>query len=83
MVNSFVGLENLITNQLKVIPNPCSDVIEIQGVSGEFRIDLYDVTGKFLNTFTETIDLSFCSKGLYMLNISNQQSSRMLRVMMK
>ena len=84
MVNSFVGLENLITDQLKVIPNPSSDVIEIQGVSGEFRIDLYDVTGKFLNSFTEkTIDLSFCSKGLYMLNISNQHSSRMLRVMMK
>ena len=84
VVNSFVGLENLITDQLKVIPNPSSDVIEIQGVSGDFRIDLYDVTGKFLNSFTEkTIDLSFCSKGLYMLNISNQHTSRMLRVMMK
>ena len=84
VVNSFVGLKNLITDQLKVIPNPSSDVIEIQGVSGDFRIDLYDVTGKFLNSFTEkTIDLSFCSKGLYMLNISNQHSSRMLRVMMK
>ena len=72
------------TDQLKVIPNPSSDVIEIQGVSGEFRIELYDVTGKFLNSFTEkTIDLSFCSKGLYMLNISNQHSSRILRVMMK
>ena len=83
-VNSFVDIENQITNQLKVIPNPSSDMIEIQGVLGDFRVDLYDVTGKFLKSFSEkTIDLSFCSKGLYLLNISNQQSSRMLRVMMK
>ena len=59
-------------------------MIEIQGVLGDFRVDLYDVTGKFLKSFSEkTIDLSFCSKGLYLLNISNQHSSRMLRVMMK
>ena len=83
-VNSFVDIENQITNQLKVIPNPSSDMIEIQGVLGDFRVDLYDVTGKFLKSFSEkTIDLSFCSKGLYLLNISNQHSSRMLRVMMK
>ena len=84
IVNSFVDIENQITNQLKVVPNPSSDLIEIQGILGDFHVDLLDLTGKYLNSYSEgIIDLSSYSKGVYLLSVFNKYETRIIRIAKK
>tara|TARA_Y100000385_G_C13076322_1_gene631586 strand:+ start:159 stop:2144 length:1986 start_codon:yes stop_codon:yes gene_type:complete len=74
-------LENKWVNDLKITPNPSSGSIQINGnlnISEEYTISVIDVRGKVIyestdykNLISETIDLTFAKKGIYIVEISS------------
>ena len=68
--------------KIAVYPNPVNDVLNISSTSHEFvSYELYDIQGRLikkqalssLNNFT--INTSYLSKGLYLLNLSSSQGN--------
>lgn len=75
-----VGIEQLdIENQIQIYPNPGSgvfDVIVNNNVNEKYQLSVYDLTGKLIyerNDFSDhgTIDISFASKGIYILSLKS------------
>lgn len=62
-------------NQIKVYPNPASDVITIEGMEGPYNYEIIDQTGKKLvsgqNFGTSNIDINAINKGLYFVSLWN------------
>ena len=74
------GLEELKSN-ISIYPNPSNGVfvIELDGVS-KYDVTVYNVLGQTVlstltNTMITTIDLSSFDKGIYMLEVSNSEST--------
>lgn len=59
----------------KVFPNPARDVIHVQGESGQYSIDVFDLIGRVVaqKNFVDNIviNLSHCSKGVYLIKIND------------
>ncbi|HLS12567.1 MAG TPA: BspA family leucine-rich repeat surface protein [Flavobacteriaceae bacterium] len=58
-------------------PNPTNDFVYINGLEGEEYINLYDISGKLLKSFTPdnpevSIDMTDFSSGVYFLNIKTK-----------
>jgi hypothetical protein len=76
--NSFVsGISQHKSSNIKIYPNPTSNVIYIEGLTPEEKsvVTIYDVQGKLIlskeildNT---TIDISHLNQGVYMIRIGN------------
>ena len=75
--------------ELIVTPNPANDFILIQGANGEaLDIKIYDITGKFsyqqkVVRSGEKIDIQFLSKGMYVVEVSNNQSTSISKFIKK
>ena len=68
-------------NELLVYPNPSKGLINVEMKPGISRIDLFNVTGEFVETFTfpkgtsnVNLDLSEYSKGLYFIKASHNKN---------
>ena len=60
---------------LSIYPNPVKDVLTINYDKAISQIDVYDVNGKLVKTFTtvgSTINVSDLSSGVYMLNMQTE-----------
>ena len=56
----------------KIYPNPINDKVEIHGITGELRIDIYDSMGNFIKSSNEnSIDLTDQPKGTYIVVIDS------------
>ena len=76
--NTFI--ENKI-NQFKIHPNPTAGLVELRGMSGLYKVEVYDYTGKFLqSTNCSTIDLSHYPKGIYLFKIFHGHKTEVLRL---
>ena len=63
-------------NGMAIFPNPVKDVLTINYDKAISQIDVYDVNGKLVKTFTtvdNTINVSDLSEGVYMLNIQTEE----------
>lgn len=78
------------TNTLSVYPNPASDQATIKLPFSEvgFAINLFDSNGRLVKTWksekdalTQELDLINISKGIYTLNINNQQIRQSVKLM--
>ena len=67
-----VNVESVEESALAIFPNPVNDVLNIIYDKAISQIDVYDVNGKLVKTFTtvgNSINISDLSSGVYMLNM--------------
>ena len=65
-----VGI-NEINSSITLHPNPTNGIVELQGINGSFKVDVYDYAGKYLqSTSRSTIDLSDFTSGIYLLKVA-------------
>ena len=76
ILNSPVGIEEVEEGSLAIFPNPVKDVLTINYDKAISQIDVYDVNGKLVKTFTtvgSTVNVSDLSSGVYMLNLQTEE----------
>lgn len=76
ILNSPVGIEDVEEGGLAIFPNPVKDVLNINYDKAINQIDVYDVNGKLVKTFTtvgSSINVSDLSDGIYMLNMQTEE----------
>lgn len=72
--NTLNLIENESDSQIVIYPNPTSDLITITSKMEMSKIEIFDLEGRFIKTFTtkygvNEIDFSRLSDGIYMLRI--------------
>lgn len=84
-VNMFVGIDDEINSEIKIYPNPTSDILtlELTNTNEAQKISLYNVHGrlileKYINDTTE-LDVSDLESGVYMLRI-NDHTYKLLKL---
>jgi hypothetical protein len=74
--HSPVSIQEVEDSNLYIYPNPVKDMMTISYDKAISQIDVYDVNGKLVKTFTTvngTINISDLSDGVYMLNIQTEE----------
>jgi hypothetical protein len=75
-----VGI-NEINSSITLHPNPTTGIVELQGINGSFKVDVYDYAGKYLkSTRRSIIDLSDYPSGIYFLKVAYGDKTEELRV---
>lgn len=61
---------NILASNISIYPNPSSDYININTISGEaFKYEMFDILGKrVVSTTNKKIDISYLNKGVYILS---------------
>ena len=70
------------SDNLKIIPNPSSTILSIEGIENESGLfELKNASGKLIRTgkLNQTIDVSDLPDGFYIISISTDQGQRSLR----
>jgi hypothetical protein len=74
MAYSFVGINEIGKQTLKIYPNPVTDFLNIQNKSnGKMKVVITDISGKILFSFlldsgtTKKLSMSHLEKGIYLL----------------
>lgn len=77
-----VGIfEKESSSKLKIHPNPTTGIVELQGINGLYKVDVYDYAGKYLKSTSRfTIDLSDYPSGIYFLKVAYGDKTEELRV---
>ena len=73
--NDVVAVENFENSALSVYPNPAKDVLSVTYDKNIERVEIYDVYGRLVKTFTavgNTINISDLSAGVYMINFTTE-----------
>lgn len=70
---------------LSIFPNPASEFLNLNLVYGNYKIELFDASGKLvyqseMNGNTHTISLNTLSAGLYSLRISNDSNQSLRKI---
>jgi len=71
--NPDVGINDVITSQIEIYPNPAQDVLFLQFENSEERhIEIYDVNASLISSFTSqnsehTLDLNHFQSGIYFI----------------
>ena len=63
----------LNSESVTVFPNPTNDFLMIDGIENSVNISIYNLLGAevIAESYTDKIDVSELSKGVYIINISN------------
>ena len=85
--------ESSLETAITVSPNPTSGVLSISALnySGEVTVEVIDLTGKLIFSTMENlgpnsslnIDMSQAEKGMYIVNVSDKNEARSIRVVKK
>ena len=63
---------NKFDNSISIYPNPASDIIKVNGLSGDSKLRLYSVDGRFIKESTESqLSVQEIEQGTYILKIDN------------
>lgn len=78
-MSTVVGVEELEAQQISVYPNPATTWVQVL-TNGKGYADIYDVTGKLVMstkiiTPNQVIDIQGLQKGVYILKVTNPESS--------
>ena len=75
------GHEELMSGEIKVYPNPVSDQLSIEGLSGKFNFEIFDISGrlKLTGSNKEVISIESLSKGIYILNLTSASKTESIR----
>lgn len=80
--------ENIENGELKIYPNPATNSLVIEGLSGKSQLSVYDIRGvSLLNKLTKSsvcsLDLGQFASGVYFLKIADSKSSSVVRKFLK
>jgi murein DD-endopeptidase MepM/ murein hydrolase activator NlpD len=73
--------DNFLKNQFSIFPNPTNSILNIRLINNDLdikNISIFDLTGKKIfnqNHFTQTIDVSNLSNGLYLIEIETNEEN--------
>ena len=69
-------------NSIKIYPNPVNNILYINGQNGKYDIEIYTITGQRLYQAFDTsnIDMTSFTSGIYLIKISDQNSTTTKRV---
>ena len=85
--NYTLNNENYESTSVLVYPNPASEYIVIKGLDSEAKAEIYSITGQLIKevTFTNeiTLSLSDVTTGVYLVKISNENSSITRKIVVK
>lgn len=80
------GLDEMLTNDFDVYPNPATSEITITSeLNGETDVRIYDMTGRCVKNIrvdeinNTTIDISDIDKGVYFINVNGQIEKLLIR----
>jgi len=67
-----------------IYPNPAEHFIMIDGVDYNTKVDIYDISGKIVKSFTfesksQQIDVSDLVKGIYLARLNNEQTTLFIK----
>ena len=74
--NGPTAIETVEVSNLEIFPNPVKDVLTINYDKAISQIDVYDLDGKLVKSFTtvgSTVNVSDLSAGVYMLNMQTEE----------
>ncbi|MDD3876612.1 MAG: C10 family peptidase [Bacteroidales bacterium] len=72
----YVGISEPHNNsEIMVYPNPSSSYLNVEGISGDFQINIYNMQGQLINHAVNeyAINLNSFSNGTYFINIQNDK----------
>ena len=70
-----------VVKTVKCYPNPTAGIVELQGINGSLKVDVYDYAGKYLkSTSRSIIDLLEYPSGIYLLKVAYGDKTEELRV---
>ena len=82
-VNNFANLNELTNSNVKIYPNPTSDILTISSSNylGKYSIEMYDNTGKLVKEYSlseqETqISVNELSEGIYTIKLIGENYSQ-------
>ena len=70
--------------KVAIYPNPAAHFIMIDGVDYNTNIEIYDISGKIVKSFTfesksQQIDVSDLNKGIYLARLNNEQTTLFIK----
>lgn len=69
----ILGIHNQMSSSISIYPNPAKDVIQVKGLTGNTKLKLYTVDGRFIKESTESrLNVHEIECGTYILKIENQ-----------
>jgi para-nitrobenzyl esterase len=79
---SSLSLEEFENDDFKIYPNPTQNIVHIDAKSGEFKVALYDFTGKniFESTNAESIDFGNFAPGIYLIQLQQGEKISTFKV---
>ncbi len=76
--------ENEDLTKISVFPNPANNEVFVKGINGKFNYSIYDINGRVLqqkiNTSNYAINVSELPTGLYLLNITQEEKSKKIKL---
>ena len=74
--------QNIELDSIKIYPNPVNHILNISGRSEKYNVEIYSLTGqKLYQDFNVSkIDMSIYSEGVYIIKVSDQNSTSTKRV---
>ncbi len=81
-VDNRLSVENFETNEVRVFPNPVNDKLNIEFNGIMDSLEIYEIEGKLIRNINEVgdeIDVSMLSKGIYILKLNSNNTSKQLK----
>ena len=76
-LHNFVNITLLNENEIKIFPNPTSNMLYVSNMSGANLISIFDLNGKLVikeKLSEEQINVSSLQKGIYIIKIENKNN---------
>ena len=87
--NVYGSLNNTNTQEedhekISVYPNPTSDLIFLENVKSLEKVEIYDLIGNLKGVhYQEVVDISTYSNGVYLLKVSSEKATTLIKVIKK
>lgn len=85
-ITEFLSVNENTLTRLSIFPNPSTDFVTIQtAIDGQKGVEVYDITGKkIIETVTSsTVDVRELAPGLYILKVSQNNTTASLKLIIK
>lgn len=79
---SSLSVEEFENDDFKIYPNPTQNIVHIDSKSGEFKVEIFDFTGKniFKSTNEKSIDFENLSPGIYLIQLQQGEKVSTFKV---
>mgnify|MGYP003855593465 CR=1 FL=1 len=71
--------------KVSIYPNPAKDILTVEGIDGAFNYSILDHTGRTIQTGSSSsnIQLQSIQKGLYIINVSQNNHNEILKIIVE